>query len=136
MIELVECLETRCKGQDNLFQEQRDRIRSLEADHDQVIPAKIRVCEVEQVHDAKGYILSFGGVEAPGSLGLTQAPSMIVPEKVQSASNRAWSAQDDARCTSTQTGLINFSGECLGLCGCWHQRNLEGLPLHLSLKDW
>ena len=51
-IELVECLETRHKGQDNLLQEQRVRIRSLKTDRDQVSP--VSLCEVEQAHDAKG----------------------------------------------------------------------------------
>jgi len=57
----VECLETRCKGQDGLLQEQRERIRSLEADRDQVSPVKVRLCEVMQAHDVKGYMPSLGG---------------------------------------------------------------------------
>ena len=36
-VELVECLETRCKGQDGLLQEQRERIRFLEADRERGI---------------------------------------------------------------------------------------------------
>jgi len=105
-IELVECLETRCKGQDNLLREQRERMRSLEVDSDQVSPVKVKLCEVERAHDAKGYMPSFGGVEAPGSLGLTQAPGMIVPECVQSTSNMAWmSARESAGHASTQTGI-------------------------------
>ena len=60
-IELVECLETRCKVQDNLLQEQRERIRSLEADCDQVSPVKVSLCEVERAHDTKGYMPSFEG---------------------------------------------------------------------------
>ena len=101
-IELVECLETRCKGQDNLLQEQEERIRSPKAD--QVSP--VSLCEVEWVHDAKGYMPSFGGVEALGSLGLTHAPSMIVSECVQGVSNMAWmSVWESAGNASTQTGV-------------------------------
>ena len=47
----------------------------------------VRPYEVEPLHDAKGYMLSFGGLETLVSFGLTQAPSMIRPECVQTASN-------------------------------------------------
>ena len=57
-MELVECLETRRKSQDNLPQEQRETICSLEADHDQVSP--VSLCEVERALDVKGYMPSFG----------------------------------------------------------------------------
>ena len=99
-VELVECLETQCKGQDGLLQEQRERIRSLEADRDQVGPVKVRLGEVKLGHDVKGYMPSLGEAEAPGSLGLTQAPSMIVPECVQSASDMgAGHKNPDVECT-------------------------------------
>ena len=103
-IEHVECLETRCKGQDNLLQEQRERICSLKADRDQVSP--VRFCEVERAHDMKGYMPSFGGVESVGSLGVTQAPSMIVSECVQGMRNMVWmSAQAGAGKALTQIAV-------------------------------
>ena len=83
----VECFETQCEGPINLPQEQRETICSLEADSDEVS----KLCEVERLHGAKEHIPSFGGIEAPGFLGLTQAPSVIVPEYV---SEREWSAND------------------------------------------
>ena len=61
---------------------------------------------MERADNAKGYMPSFGGVEAPGSLGVTQAPGMILPECVQSVSNMAWmSARESAGHASTQTGV-------------------------------
>ena len=65
-VELVECLETRCKGQDGLLQEQKERIRSLEADCDQVGPVKVRLYEVKQGHDTKGYMPSLVGGRGSG----------------------------------------------------------------------
>ena len=65
----MECFETQCEGQINLPQEQRETICSLEADRDEVSP--VRLCEVEPLHGAKEHTPSFGGIEAPGSLGLT-----------------------------------------------------------------
>ena len=58
-IELVECFEIRCKSQDNLPQEQRETISSLETDRNQVSP--VSLCEVEQLHDTKEYMPSFRG---------------------------------------------------------------------------
>ena len=108
-IEHVECFGTQCEGQFNLPQEQGETICSLEADRDEVSP--VRLCEVERLHGAKEHMPSFGGIEAPGSRGLTQAPSVIVPECM---SEREWSANDMA-CVSArkkmghgliQTGVV------------------------------
>ena len=62
-----------------------ETICSLEADRDEVSP--VRLHEVERLHGAKERMQSFGGIEAPGSRGPTQAPSVIVSE-------REWSAND------------------------------------------
>ena len=91
--ELVECIETRCKRQDGLLQEQREKIRSLEADRDQASPE--RPTEVGWSSDVTGYMPSWGWAETSGSLGLIQAPSMIVPECMQNASGRAWGSTQD-----------------------------------------
>ena len=69
----------------------RGDVCSLEAGRDEVCP--VRLCEVERLHGAKEHMPSFGGIEAPGSLWLTQAPSVSVPEYV---SEREWSANDMA----------------------------------------
>ena len=59
------------------------------------------------MHDAKGYMPSLGGIETPGSFGLTRAPSMIVPECVQTASNMACvSAREEMGHGPTQTGDV------------------------------
>ena len=57
--ELVECIETRCKRQDGLLKEQREKIRSLEADRDQVSPVSPN--EVGRLHDARACMPSLGG---------------------------------------------------------------------------
>ena len=95
-VEHVECFETQCEGRINLPQGQGETICSLEADLDEVSP--VRLYEVERLHGAKEHMPSFGGIEAPGSLGLTQAPDVIVPKCV---SEREWSANDMA-CVSAR----------------------------------
>ena len=49
-VELVGCVETRCKRQDGLLMEQGERIRSLKADRNQVGPVSLN--EVRGLHDA------------------------------------------------------------------------------------
>ena len=95
-VELVECFETQCEGRINLPQEQGETICSLEADRDKASP--VRLCEVERLHVVKEHMPSFGGIEAPGSRGLTQAPNVIVPECM---SEHEWSANDMA-CVSAR----------------------------------
>jgi len=55
--------------QDGLLKEQREKIRSLEADRDEVSP--VGPNEVERVGDVNGYTRSLGGMETPGFLELT-----------------------------------------------------------------
>ena len=115
-VELVDCVETRCRRQDGLLMEQGERIRSLEADRNQVGPVSLN--EVRGLHDAGVCMPSLGRAEATGSLGLMRAPSMTVPASMQNASLMAWgSKQDGAECAPTQTGVVNSPGEWLGLCG-------------------
>ena len=98
--------------------------RSLEADHDQV--SRVGPCEVEPLHDAKGYMPSLGGIETPGSFGLTRVPDVNVPECVSKCVQNA----NDMECVSayeelghgtTQTGdvghVMDGNGEPNGLHG-------------------
>ena len=73
--EFVECIETRCKRQDGLLKEQREKIRSLEADRDQVSPVSLN--EVGRLHGVRVCMPSLRGAGILGSLGLIRAPSMI-----------------------------------------------------------
>ena len=108
-VELVECFETQCEGQINLPQEQGETMCSLEADRDEVSP--VRPYEVELLHDVKEHMPSFGGIEAPGSRGLTQVPDVIVPECVPEGKYRAnnmecTSAREEMGHGPTQTGVV------------------------------
>ena len=100
-------VETQCEDQVNLPQGQGETVCSLVAGRDEMSP--VRPYEVERVHDAKGYMPILGGIETPGSFGLTRAPSMIVLECVPEGKYRA----NDMACVSaceemghglTQTG--------------------------------
>ena len=71
----------------------------------------VQKARVEQLHGAKEHMPSFGGIEAPGSLGLTQAASAIVLECVSergsSGNDMAWvSAREKMGHGPTQTGVL------------------------------
>ena len=68
---------TRCEQQDSLLQEQREKIRSLEADCDDVSP--IGPNEVERLSAVNGCTWSLGGMETPGWLVVTRIPDVNVP---------------------------------------------------------
>ena len=51
------------------------------------------------MHDVKGYMPSLGGIETPGSFGLTRAPSMIGQECVQTA--------NDIVCASARVEMVH-----------------------------
>ena len=68
-VELVECIGTKCEGRINLPQERGETAYSLEAGRDEVSP--VRPYEVERVHGANEHMPSLGGIETPGSFGLT-----------------------------------------------------------------
>ena len=55
---------TRCEQQDSLLQEQREKIRSLEADRDEVSP--VGPNGVERMSAVNGYTWSLGGYGNPG----------------------------------------------------------------------
>jgi len=95
-----------------------ETICSLEADRDEV--SLIRLCEVERLHGAKKHMPSFGGIEAPGSLGRTQAPSVIVSECV---SKRVSSANDMA-CVSAREKMGHGPTQT-GVAGCVTDENGE-----------
>ena len=75
-VELVDCVETRCKRQDGLLMEQRERIRSLEADRNQVGPVSLN--EVRGLHDVGVCMPSLGaeggGQRLRGLLALCRPP--------------------------------------------------------------
>ena len=99
----MECLKTQCEGQINLPQEQGETVCSIEAGRDKVSP--VRLYEVEQLHCVEEHMPSFGGIEAPGSRGLTQAPSVIVSEREWSANDIVCvSAREEMGHGPTQTG--------------------------------
>ena len=71
----------------------------------------VQKARVEQLHGAKEHMPSFGGIEAPGSLGLTQAASAIVPEcvstRVSSANDMVCvSAREEMGHGPTQAGVV------------------------------
>ena len=78
-VEHVKCFVTQCEGQINLPQEQGETVCSLKAGRDEV--SLVRLYEVDRLHGAKEHMPNIGGIEAPGSHGLTQAPSVIVSER-------------------------------------------------------
>ena len=71
---------TRCEQQDSLLKEQREKIRSLEADRDEVSP--VGPNEVERMSAVNGYTWSLGGMETAGFHVVTRIPDVIVPECV------------------------------------------------------
>ena len=108
-VELVECIGTQCEGRIDLPQEQGETMCSLEADRDEVSP--VRPYEVEPLHGAKEHMPSLGGIETTGYFGLTQAPSMIVPECVLEGKCRANGQECVSACVkmghgTTQTGDV------------------------------
>ena len=58
-VEHGECIGTWCEQQDGLLKEQREKIRSLEADRDEVSP--VGPNKVERVHGTNGPMQSLGG---------------------------------------------------------------------------
>ena len=68
---------TRCEQLDSLLHERRETLCSLEANHDQV--SSVVPSEVEGASAVDGCTRSLGGMEAPGTLGGTRFPSVIVP---------------------------------------------------------
>ena len=79
------------------------------AGRDEVSP--VRPCEVERGHGANEHMPSLGGIETPGSFGLTRAPDVNVPEcvleRASGAHDMAWlSAQDGVGHGPIQTGDV------------------------------
>ena len=68
---------TRYEQPDSLLIERRETLCSLEAIHDQVI--WVVPSGVEWASAVDGCTRSLGGIEAPGTLGGTRFPSVIVP---------------------------------------------------------
>ena len=78
----------------------------------------------------KGHMPRFGGgVEAPGSLGVTQDPCMSVPECERSTNNMAWvSARERMGYASTQTGIVVCVTDGRGKPPEWDKVMLETTP--------
>ena len=68
--ELMECVETRFKDQDNALQVQVERLRDLEVNQDEASPVKLRWCELTRVYGVNGCLSSSEDRKDLGFLGV------------------------------------------------------------------
>ena len=110
-VELVECVETRCKRQDGLLKEPREKIRSLEADRDEVSP--VGPNEVERMSAVNGCTRSLGGMETLGLLVVARIPDVIVPECVVECMSGTSVSKCVLKCAHSEVCKRHGTWECV-----------------------